>query len=320
MSYRQRHRQRNKLRGLSLLELLVSVGLCSVIGLFILEIYLNAQTEFDHTAGTINMSQRARLVTAKIVPLLTSSLPLTNGESGVVIPTTSSNPDRQFYQVDFLCSKYVVQAPNRASRSGWNNTAKYWVDDQVGLSALHPGNRYTYEPDDINSSAENTIEPSAYRYRFVWRPFNDVIGKTALGTSDTTSTINIKERQLAFERLETNGYTNPYDPWFNTAGIGIQRIPSTRPKIIANKISLFTVQRSGNALELRIRMYNIDPDIWRAANTGTPAGYTRFDAILDDTMMRRVSGTAGGHAAAGTIKFQAYDLVTSIPLPAATIK
>ena len=315
------YRQRRKRRGLTLLELIVSMALCSVIALFILELYFNAQTEFDHTAGTINMAQRARLVTAKIVPLLASSLPLTNGESGVVIPTVSSNPDRQFYQVDFLCSKYVIQAPNRASRPGWNNTGKYWVDDQVGLSAIHVGNRYTYEPDDLNSSAENTIEPSAYRYRFIWRPFNDSIGKVALGTTDTPTTINIKERQLAFERLETNGYINPMDPWFNTGGLAVTRMPSTRPKIIANKVSLFTVQRSGNSLELRIRMYNVDPDIWKAATTGTPSGYTRFDAILDDTMMRRINGTAGGgRSTKGTVKFQAYDLTTSIPLPAATIK
>lgn len=313
-------RKLKKNRGLTLLELLVATGLCAVIALFILELYINAQSEFDHTAGTINMAQRARLVTAKIVPLLASSLPLTNGESGVVIPTVSSNPDRQFYQVDFLCSKYVIQAPDRASRNGWNSTAKYWVDGAVGLSALHTGNRYTYEPDDLNTSAENTIEPSVYRYRFVWRPFNDSIGKTALGTADGTSTINIKERQLAFERLETDGFANPYDPWFNTSGIQITRVPSTRPKIIGNKISLFTVQRSGNALELRIRMYNVDPDVWAAAVSGSPSGYTRFDAILDDTMMRRYNGMSGGRSGAGSLRFQAYDLTTSIPLPAATIK
>lgn len=314
------YRTRKKARGLTLLELLVAIGLCAVIALFILELYINAQSEFDHTAGTINMAQRARLVTAKIVPLLTSSLPLTNGESGVVIPTVSSNPDRQFYQVDFLCSKYVVQAPDRTSRSGWNSTAKYWVDSAVGLSAIHAGNRYTYETDELGTSAENTIEPSVYRYRFVWRPFNDSIGKTALGTSSTTSTINIKERQVAFERLETNGYSNPYDPWFNTSGNQITRVPNTNPKIIANKISLFTVQRSGNSLELRIRIYNVDPDVWTAAISGTPAGYTRFDAILDDTMMRRYNGMSGGRSGAGSLRFQAYDLITSIPLPAATIK
>lgn len=308
-------------QGLTIIELIVSLVLTALIGLFILELYLNAETEFEHTTGTINMAQRARLVTAKIVPLLTSSLPLTSGESGVVVPTVASNPDRQFYQVDFLCSKYAIGAPDRTTRPGWNSTGKYWVDANVGLSSIHSGNRYTYEPDDLNTSAENTIEPSVYRYRFMWRPFNDAIGKTAMGTANTPSTVNIKERQVAFERLETSGYTNPYDPWFNTGGIQITRVPQTVPKIIANKVSLFTVQRNGNALELRIRMYNIDPDVWDAANTGTPAGYTRFDAILDDTMMRRLAaaGSGGTRGGKGKTSFQAYDLTTSIPLPAATI-
>lgn len=290
-------RLRLKRRGLSLLELLVTCGLVSIIGIFILQLYFSAQTEFEHTSGTINLSQHARQITAKMIPILTSACPYPSiDESGILVPPGNAF-GKDFYECDFLCSKYVVADPNPAANHGssWQVSQRYWVDSTLG-------DRITYEPDEVNLSSRNTRDPSIYRYRFLWRPLTD------------TDYPSIAKRSIVFERLKTEGGVagaGSVSRPMNSSGIPDPLrpiVPGTARRVISYKVSLMAIQRQTiDSLQLRIRIYNVDPDVW---NSGPTNDAIRREAILDGSMMRGLNRQ---------VRFRSYDLTTSVPLPAATV-
>lgn len=300
-------RRRNA--AVTLVEVVVVSALMALIGAFVLQLYMSAHAEFELTKGTISMAQHTRKLTTKILPLLTSAMPIENwDESGILIPPAlAGGSNLEYYEVDFMCSKYVVQDPGRTSRPGWNATQKFWLDPEISADP-----RTIYEPDDIGT-AEFRREPSAYRYRILWRPYG---GETA------NDYPNVPRRSVVFERMETRlGFPNPTlgagalciarfgGPWPNPNPLVRTPIPNITRKVLASKISLFTVKRIGANLQLRIRVYNVDPEV-RGDTTNPRAD---ADSVLEDSFMRHLRGP-------NRQTFKAYEVNTSINLPTSTIQ
>jgi hypothetical protein len=269
--------------------MLVSCALMSLIGIFILQLYMSAQTEFEHTTGTISMSQHARKITSKLLPLLASAVPTDLDTNGILTPPSG----RTFYECDFLCSRYVVRDPAPEDNNAWNGSSRMWLDETFG--------RWITEYDTTNVSAELQREPSIYRYRVLYRPYEDTV-YTA-----------VPRRAVVFQRLKTSligdGQTNaPLAPG-GGANPNKQQIDGTTSTIIANKVSLLQFARDGENLQLRIRIYNVDPQVWNDAISSNSTRM-RNEAALDSSFMRGLNRQ---------VRFRAYDVTTSVHLPASTI-
>lgn len=290
-----------KKRGMTLAELMVSMALFSVVSLVTLQLYLSAQTEFEHSSGTMTLNQRARTTIDRIVQVAKTASPaLNNRTESFVHPNSAFDMLRELYELDFVNT--INFLPNPSLGATWPvndpNSAAY-INDPADP-------RIIYEGDQSLTSAVSR-QPPFYRFRIAWN-------NTVAPLTGTRS--NVPGRAVYLERLQFgNGGVDALGwgagPNTGPASYFSQWLPDTgtpytgsnmRPKILGRNVHYLTFTRTqGNIILLRMKMYNRDPI------TNQP---------VEGILMRR-SGYGGNADPADKTKQRAFvvDLVTNIQLP-----
>jgi len=115
-------------RGLSLVELLISLTVLLVLGTAMVQIYQVAQTAFQTGGGRIAMQQRARETLRRVVPYLSSAVPASEGAQAVAVPELDNTESF----VLFTSPMDWIDGTAMDPRTPTFRTYKIWfrVDDQ----------------------------------------------------------------------------------------------------------------------------------------------------------------------------------------------
>jgi prepilin-type N-terminal cleavage/methylation domain-containing protein len=302
-------RKRKKKKGLTLAELLVSMGLLSVVSLVTLQLYLSAQTEFLHSSGQMTLSQKVRTTSDRIAQYVKTACPpnpSVSSQSPFYHPSFATEPDTEMYECDFISS--ICFVPIGARAPGWE------VTDQTSEAYIGDANarRFIYE-NDVALTAPVLRYPSLYRYRISWNPL-PTANYTHKGRAGDRS---FPARSVVLERLvfaesgdpdtPNSGDTTTFNgvplrqflPDTGTPVVGLRRV------MITPQVHLLTFNAySSNVVLMRLRLYNRDPD-----NLGR--------LVNGETMHRQ--GFGGSRLGTGT-RLQYVEMVTALNLPNLTMK
>lgn len=306
-------------RGLTLAELLVAMSLFAVVSLVTLELYLSAETEFEHSSGQMALNQRGRVAVDKITQLLKTAAPALNSNTESFIhPNSQSDIRQQMYEADFVSSIGFQPNSSLAGAGGaWqvnDTTSAAYVSDPSDP-------RYIYE-NDLGMTAFVSRQPSLYRYRIAWNHL--------ASANLTTKGRNIPPRAVFFERLrfgdgsqgDNNGslgwgegpnagaagaLLTPYvfhatgAPWLADTGTPYSG-GGMKARILARNIHYLAFYRDqGSVIQLRMKLYNRDPETYK---------------VVEGSTMRRPGHGGNGRPDDRTKqRFFLVDLVTNIELP-----
>ncbi len=109
-------------KGLSLVEVIVSLGLAGLMLVIMAVLYKSAGRDFESGTSTVMLTQSARLTMEKITPYLTSAVPPATGQVFIYSPVAkdcSQDPDvhPNIYSLDFLsCVDFLNAEIDTAGR------------------------------------------------------------------------------------------------------------------------------------------------------------------------------------------------------------
>ena len=294
--------KRHKQKGMTLSELLVAMAIFSVVSLVTLEIYLNAYTEFEHSSGTMTLSQRARTTVDRITMIMKTACPvLINNTEAFVHPNSGADLGQDLYETDFISSICWIRNSSLGTPA-WPvndpNSAAYVAD------ATDP--RYIYETDQ-GLTAPVTRQPSLYRFRIAW----NYLTTPALGDRSSVPARAVYLERLKFadgSSVQPEGpnrssyFLNPTGaPWMPDTGDHYSG-GEMRPRLLGKNVHSLTFRRTqGNVVLMRIKLYNRDPET---------------NQVVEGLTMRRPGH--GGERDAEDRTRQRYfvvDLTTNIQLP-----
>ncbi|MFN8607591.1 MAG: hypothetical protein U0931_08665 [Vulcanimicrobiota bacterium] len=305
---------------MGLAELMVSMGLLSVVSLVTLQLYLSAQTEFQLASGNITLSQRVRATSDRIAQYLKTACPPNpqlSSNPPFYHPNFSSEPARELYEADFISSVCFLRNP--AKPAAWPVTDATAQDAFVGTTDP----RYIYE-NDVSFTAPILRYPSLYRYRIAWNPLvND--SYTRKGRTGPRS---IPPRAVYIERLTYAESGNPNEittsqsltyPGSGVSGVGPYSLAPFLPDtgtpysnmsrtILAPVVHLLSFNAySSNVILMRVRIYNRDPE--------NPSRLT--DGV---TMNRSGFGGNRDRNAPNGVRNQFVEMTTNVHIPNVTMK
>ncbi|MEW6280872.1 MAG: type II secretion system protein [Candidatus Eremiobacterota bacterium] len=84
----------NRLRGLTLPEILVAMTLLGLIGLVTLQIFLTTRTVLNFGSGRMDVQQTARETLRRLVPLVESAIPRNLAQGAVLLPADGASGSR----------------------------------------------------------------------------------------------------------------------------------------------------------------------------------------------------------------------------------
>jgi len=301
-------------RGLTLMELLVAAALFSVVSAVTLELYLSAETEFQHSSGQMALNQRGRVTVDKISQLLkTAPLALNSGTEAFIHPNSQSDIQQQMYEVDFVSSiGFLPNSTLGGAQGAWqvtDTTSAAYVSDPSDP-------RFIYE-NDLGMTSFVSRQPSLYRYRIAWNHLS--------AANLTTKGRNVPPRAVYFERLRfgdgsqgsnagalgwgegPNSSASSYvfraagAPWLADTGTPYTSA-DMKARILGRNIHYLSFYRDqGNVIQLRMKLYNRDPET---------------NQVVEGSTMRR-PGHGGNRDPQDNTKMRYFlvDLVTNIELP-----
>jgi len=299
--------------GVTLAELMVSMGLLSVVSLVTLQLYSSAQTEFLHSSGQMTLSQKVRTTSDRISQYLKTACPpnpQTSSSSPFYHPNYQTEPNRELYECDFVSSICFQSHPTKP--------AEWPVTDTTSAAYIQGGfgaTRTIYE-NDIGLTSPIRRYPSLYRYRLSWnpQPLNSYTHKGRTGARAIPSRAVVLERltygELGDPNTNGSGSTTPYN--------GVQLLnflPDTGTpyatmtrSIIAPQVHLLTFNAyASNVVLMRLRIYNRDPD--------------NAQRLVDGATMHRQS--FGGSRLGNTtnqFRYEYVEMTTNIQVPNLTMK
>lgn len=291
----------HKRRGMTLAELMVSIALLAVVSLVTLELYLAAQTEFEHSSGTMTLNQRARTTIDRICQVAKTATPLLNNQTEAFVhPNSVNDMNRELYELDFISTINYLRNPTLGTT--WP------VTDTLSAAYVGPPQapRLIYET-DLSTTSIVARQPPYYRFRIAW---NNTL------TNLTGTRANVTGRSVYLERLTFGTGGAGALNWGEGPNLGpssykSQWLPDTgtpytgadmKPKILGRNVHYLTFDRiTGNVILMRMKMYNRDP----LDATGRP---------IEGITMRR-PGHGGNRDANGNQRLFLIDLTTNIQLP-----
>ncbi len=78
-------------KGFTLLEVMVALGVVSVLGLMLVQVFNNSQTAFDHGSANLELMRRSRVVTDRMLPYISSASDFA-GNDGLPFPQVGTPP------------------------------------------------------------------------------------------------------------------------------------------------------------------------------------------------------------------------------------
>ncbi|MBT9588185.1 prepilin-type N-terminal cleavage/methylation domain-containing protein [bacterium] len=297
--------------GVTLAELMVSMGLLSVVSLVTLQLYLSAQTEFQHSSGHMTLSQKVRTTSDRITQYLKTACPPNpqiSSSSPFYHPNFTYEPDTEIYECDFVSS--ICFTPHPSKGATWNvtdSTSAAYIGD-----SLTP--RTIYE-NEVAFTSPILRYPSLYRYRISWNP----LPSTPYTHKSRTGGRAIPPRAVVLERLT---YGESGDPNNNTSGSstsyhgvslntflpdsGTPYSAMTRTVLAPNVHLLSFNAYASNVVLMRVRIYNRDPE--------------NLNRLTDGATMHRAGFGGSRLGTSNQTRLQYVEMTTNIQLPNLTMK
>lgn len=293
-------------RGMTLIEMLVVCFLVSIMGIVIASLYKCAYVEFEHASGNMVLSQEARILSDKLIPIVTTAYPLRlNATEAFYHPDQTydvdalTNSPLEIYEVDFYSTSPYLPYPKMKTATDTSTGIGYWMDSTLAYLSTVPGatGLAIYEP-DAGLGVFNPISrsPSIYRYRIAW---------THLGAGldpNVPSGVVAPPNSVYMTRLQIQ----PDNGALVDSGTLLQAASSLPAQLLAHDIGLcsFTRNSGSNTIQLHIRIYNQDPTLLANDKTGSLSNLNN-GALMRDLQGRR--------------KLYTYDYYSLIQLPTFTL-